>query len=436
MKSLKLKNLIFLVEPILIILPVALLFSNFIAELLILFLVYIFFLNVKKTELVKILHNKIIIFFILFYLYLVVNYFLNIFKEPSISRSIFFIRFLFYVISLNYFLNKDYIKSKKIFFYWGFIIFLICLDLQLQNITGKNILGYESILEGKLIRLGGFLNDELKIAYLINNFFVISLGAYLFYNKKTNKIFLFLIFVYITLALVSVYYTAERANFICLIIFIITFLTFSKFRLYFLSIVTILIPIIFINFSDLKSNHKINRMFLDNLKLIKKSVSLDSNNNGNFLYKDNHYFSHYSTAWQISNDFPLLGVGLKNFRNYCNKENYKKKIHPSYIDRNCSSHPHNLFFEIISELGLVGFIVFYGFFGYFFYKCLMFSFKYRNIFLFGNTIFLMTYFIPFLPRGSFFNNWNAMLFWTVFGVSMYLINHKNNLNDGYFRNSQ
>ena len=309
--------------------------------------------------------------------------------------------------------------------YWGIITAIICIDLQIQNILGKNIFGYESINQGNLIRLGGFLNDELKIAHLINNFFVISLGSYFFYYNKNNKNTSILIISFILIVLFSVYSTAERANFLCLLIFIFSFLIFSKYRFYFFSAIIILIPIIFINISDLKSNEKIKRMFIDNVKLIKKNISLNYEVKNNFLYKENHYFSHYSTAWQIAKDFPLTGVGLKNFRKFCNKEVYLKEVHPSYRDRNCSTHPHNLFFEIISELGFFGFIVFCSIFGYFFFISFKNSFKYKNIFLFGNTIFLITYFIPFLPRGSFFTNWNAMLFWTVFGISVYLVNNKN-----------
>ena len=426
MKSSKNENLIILVEPILIILPIAFLFSNLISEGLILLLVGIFFINVNKYELSQIINNKIIIFFIIFYFYLVSNYFVNISKEPSFLRSIFFIRFIFYVISLNYFLKKKYINPKKIFLYWGLTTVLICLDLQLQNIFGKNIFGYESIMQGNLTRLGGFLNNELKIAYLINNFFVISLGAYLFFNKMNNKVHQTLILVFISLIVFSIYSTGERANFICLLFFVFCILIFSRFRVYFLSLVIILIPIIFLNYSDLQSNPKINRMFVNIIEQVKKNISPDTKSNKNFLYKENHYFSHYSTAWQIYKDFPLFGVGLKNFRIYCDNETYDKKIPVSFRGRNCATHPHNVFFEIISELGFIGFIIFYSFFGYFFFKSFSYSFKERNIFVFGNTIFLITYFIPFLPRGSFFSNWNAMLFWTIFGVTIYLISNKNN----------
>ena len=425
MNILDFKKITFLVEFIIIILPISLVFSNFFSEILILILVVVFFFIVKKNELINILNNKIIISILILYLFLIINYFLNIYRDPDFGRSFFFIRFVLYVISLSYFLIKDYVNSKKIFFYWGIITLIICLDLQVQNILGKNIFGFESIKQGDVVRLGGFLNDELKISYLINSFFVISLGSYFFYNKNNNKNFLIIVLVFILIVLFSVYATAERANFICLLLFIFSFLIFSKYRLYFLSIIIILIPIIFINISDFKSNEKIKRMFTDNVEFIKKNISFNAKRNSNFLYKENHYFSHYSTAWQIAKDYPLTGVGLKNFKNFCSKKIYKEKVYPTFKDRNCSTHPHNLFFEIISELGFFGFIVFFSIFGYFFYVSIKNSFKFKNIFLFGNTIFLMTYFIPLLPRGSFFSNWNAMLFWTVFGISLYLLNKNN-----------
>ena len=419
------RKLTFLVEPILIILPISLLFSNLISEILILILVSIFFVNIKKDELIQTLKNKVIFSVLILYFFLVINYLLNINKDPDFYRSIFFIRFVFYIISINYFLNKDYVETKKIFSYWGIIIFLVCLDLQIQNILGKNIFGYESIKQGNLSRLGGLLDDELKIGYLINSFFIVSLGSYFFYHKKSDKSFLLLVTLFILLVLFSVYLTSERANFLILLLLVFSFLIFSKYKLYFLSTIIILIPIILINISYLKSDEKMKRMFFGNVELAKKNLSLDFKSNNNFLNKDNQYFAHYSTALQIAKDFPLTGVGLKNFRNYCNNEIYLKQVYPTFKGRNCSTHPHNLFFEIISELGFLGFIVFYSIFGYFFYLSLVNSFKYKNIFLFGNTIFLMSHFIPLLPRGSFFSNWNAMLFWTIFGISLYLLNKNN-----------
>lgn len=421
MSSLEEKKSIYLLNLILIFLPVSLLFSNVISEILISSIIVIFFLNVKKDDLLKIVNNKIISFFIILTLYLIVNYLLNFDKNPSVTRSLLFIRFPLYVIALSYFLNSDLINNKKIFNYWGIIILLTCLDLQLQSINGKNILGYEQFQEGGYVRLGGFLDDELKIAYFINSFFVISVGAITYYRKKkNNKI---LVFIFTSIVLYSVLITGERANFICLIIFVTFFMIVANLKKYFLLMIVILGVLILVNYSEVTKKNLIDRMLFQNIKIIKSSLSIN-NEKENFLYKSDHYFSHYSTAWQIFKDYPKFGVGLKNFRVYCKNPAYDQKVHPNFRNKNCATHPHNLYFEILSELGIVGTIIFLSFFGYFFYVCIKCSYEQKNVFLFGNIIFLMTYFTPLLPRGSFFTNWNAMIFWTLFAVTLHLLNTK------------
>jgi len=428
MLSLKNKKLIFLLNFCLIFLPISLLFSNIISEIIILLITIIFFLSVKKKEVLKVINNKVIFFLLILTLYFVVNYFINFDKNPSITRSLLFIRFPLYVISLSYFLNSGSVNNKKIFYYWGGLVFITCLDLQLQNITGKNILGYNHIAEGSIIRLGGFLNDELKISNFINSFFVISLGAIFFYKK--NNINLILIFLFIFTILYSVFITGERANFIALLLFLVGFLIISSLRKYAaLMFFTLAILIVF-NYSELKKNSMFERMLFQNVDLIKDSLIINHNKdakspeNKGFLYKNNHYFSHYATAWQIFKDYPVVGVGLKNFRVYCSDTAYIDNVYPSYRNKNCATHPHNLYYEILSELGILGTMIFFSFFVYFFYTCLKKSYKQSNMFLYGNTLFLMTYFIPFLPRGSFFTNWNAMIFWTVFAISYHLLNKK------------
>lgn len=427
MLSLENKKLIFLLNFCLILLPISLLFSNIISEIIIFLITIIFFLSTKKNVL-KVINNKVIFFLLILTLYFVVNYFINFDKNPSITRSLLFIRFPLYVISLSYFLNSGLVNNKKVFYYWGAIVFITCLDLQFQKITGKNILGYKHIAEGSIMRLGGFLNDELKISNFINSFFVISLGAIIYYEKNNNN--WILIFLFISTVLYSVIITGERANFIALLLFLIGFLIISSLRKYAaLMFVTLALLIVF-NYSELKKNSMLERMLFQNANKIKDSLSVYHNKdakspeNKGFLYKHNHYFSHYATAWQIFKDYPVVGVGLKNFRVYCSDAAYLDKVHPSYRNKNCATHPHNLYFEILSELGILGVMIFFSSFVYFFYTCLKRSYEQKNMFLYGNTLFLMTYFIPFLPRGSFFTNWNAIMFWTVFAISYYLLNKK------------
>ena len=50
-------------------------------------------------------------------------------------------------------------------------------------------------------------------------------------------------------------------------------------------------------------------------------------------------------------DNKILGVGVKNFRKFCGIEKYKS-------EKSCSTHPHNTYFELISDSGIVGLISF------------------------------------------------------------------------------
>ena len=122
-----------LLETIIIILPIALLFSVIIAEIIILTIIIFFFLDVNKSQIKLIVSDRIFITLFILTLFFIINYFINFSKEPSITRSFFFIRFPLFVISLSYFLNKDCINLKKIFVIWSFILIVICIDLQLQK---------------------------------------------------------------------------------------------------------------------------------------------------------------------------------------------------------------------------------------------------------------------------------------------------------------
>ena len=430
MNNLKYIKKFSLLEVALITLPISFLFSTIVSEIFIFIIIFFYLFNINKIEIKKILTNKIFVVLFILYLYLCINYIINLPKDPSALRTFFFIRFPIYAISLGYLLNRSFINEKKVFLFWALILIVTCFDIQFQSINGKNLLGYEAVPEGEVIRLGGFMDQELKIAHLINNFFLISLGAFFYFNKinfKSSMIIMMCTF----FVIYTVYLIGERSNFITLISLSIIFLFFSKIRKSFLILSLIIISLLVVNHSYVEKNSHSKRMIFNTIDSIKKNIftSATTEHEGkSFLYKENRYFSHYSTAYQIFLDYPAFGVGLKNFRHYSGLDKYDEYVYPKYKGSNHTTHPHNLIFEIMSELGIVGFFIFFGSFVYIFFIFLRFSFLKKNIFIFGNTIMLISFFIPLLPKGSFFTNWNAMIFWTVVGINMYLMTRKPNKN--------
>ena len=55
-------------------------------------------------------------------------------------------------------------------------------------------------------------------------------------------------------------------------------------------------------------------------------------------------------------DYPIFGVGNRKYRYICHdKKYYNAKI--NYSNERCSNHPHQIHFEILSEQGIVGYLI-------------------------------------------------------------------------------
>ena len=95
----------------------------------------------------------------------------------------------------------------------------------------------------------------------------------------------------------------------------------------------------------------------------------------------------------------------------------------------CNTHPHNIYLEFMSELGLLGLIfLLIGFFYILYNIFITFKNIYlkKNInsnsaFLFSSLGILMSIF-PLLPSGSFFNNWLSSIFY--FNVAFFIFFQK------------
>ena len=89
----------------------------------------------------------------------------------------------------------------------------------------------------------------------------------------------------------------------------------------------------------------------------------------------------------------------------------------------CSTHPHNIFMQLLSETGLVG--IFFYFFGLLFVilKILKFYKKKinsenKNTFLIASSTIIMIFF-PLVPSGNFFNNWMSIVSYYYIGIYIY-----------------
>ena len=165
-------------------------------------------------------------------------------------------------------------------------------------------------------------------------------------------------------------------------------------------IVSVMI-IVIISFINPSAKERVFDQTLSQINLINKNKN---NNDKIYIFSEQHN-SHYVTAYKMFLDNKILGVGVKNFRNFCNHEKYSQN------ELSCSTHPHNTYIQLLSETGIVGFLflmftLFY--FCKYLLKHLLAKLKGRNYYtdfeiciLSGVAIFLW----PFIPTGNIFNNW-------------------------------
>ena len=130
---------------------------------------------------------------------------------------------------------------------------------------------------------------------------------------------------------------------------------------------------------------------------------------------------HYKSAFLIFKDYPLFGVGPKNFRYVCSDERYLL-YESQYNENSCSTHPHNTYFQLLAETGLIGVLpvcFIFVFLVFQFYRQL-----YSNIFLKKGfvddyqvclyiCIFITLW--PLIPSGNFFNNYINIIYYLPVG---------------------
>ena len=119
-------------------------------------------------------------------------------------------------------------------------------------------------------------------------------------------------------------------------------------------------------------------------------------------------------------DHPFCGVGNKNYRVVTSKyENIKD-------DYEYSTHPHQIYFELLSEHGAVGTVILLSLIFSMMFKNLKIIILSRNSIQLGCFIYLIINFLPVLPSGSFFGDFNSTFFWLNLSI-MYACNSKTNI---------
>lgn len=395
------KNKDIIIKYLIILLPITLVLSIFLAELFLLIITVFFIKDYIKEK--KKYKNFLFIFLSLYVSYISISS-ISFDQGLNFKSYFFYFRFLLYLLAILYYLEKINIYNSllKSFIFTAVILIF---DGTIQFSFGVNIIG----IEGRSNRISSFFGDELILgSYLVRLlpffllFFVIN-----FKNKGFYELgFLFSLFFMVLLS-------GERtALFLLFLSFFIIFIFIKEYRKHILFSLTFFI---FIFSLLITFNQKYNERYIYNilngfgLLISKDEVGLfdkEKNRREVFIFSK-QYEDHYLSAYKMFQDKYIFGHGTKSFRVLCKDEKYKVS------EVSCATHPHNILMQFLAELGLVGFSFLLIFHILLIFELIKIS-KYnknneeKKILLFS-IIGIIVNIFPFIPSGNFFNNWLSII---------------------------
>ena len=468
--------------------PLFLVSGPFIPDLfcIILGLIFLYTLYDEKNW-NELYENKYFIFFILIFLYLNLNSFFSFDREISFLKSLPFIRIVLFIFALSFFLKRYNNLYKNFFYCFLTLLILMVIDSSIQLLFNHNIFGTE-VLFGN--RISSFFGDEKIMGSYITRLLpiIISVPFIINFEKKFLINFIILIF-----SSILVFLSAERLAIFYLLSFVIFyFFITKKFILKFISLIFVCLFLInlynplfsgriihstikqfnqtetitsyrhLLHYKTSYEMFKNNKIFGHGLKSFRNlcsenkyvtKIEEDIRGKDNFYYiaKADGYFFEQENFLNINYinliKSPPIFSNEQNFiksfnqdLNYFlilknNGEKFYKgdKLFLEYEHKNgCNTHPHNIYLEFLSELGLIGLVLFSFIMLYCLIKILFFLKIYlldnkindllisKNLILFG--IFIQMF--PITPSGSFFNNYMLLIFHISIGFYLSLLKVK------------
>ena len=378
-------------------LPFFLITGPFLSDLSISLITLIFLIYCFKNKNFSYFKNKYFYFFLFFWIYLVINSFINNFNLDSLKISFFYFRYGVFVIAIVALLNQDD-KFVEYFFYCIFFCFtVLVLDGYFQYFNGVNILGW-----GYGSRITSFFGDEKILGSYLCRLWPVFFALSTLMLKK-NKILFFLFILIFILSETLIFLSGDRAAFFFInlsAIFVILF-TQKLFKLRFIVLTLSILLIVVVSFINPTAKYRVLDYTLQQMNLTDENKREQE---GLFIFSKAHTH-HYITAYNMFLDNKILGVGVKNFRNFCSDEKYKAGLY------SCASHPHNSYIQILAETGIIGFlflILILFVFCKFIYTHALFKMRkkaYFNDFEICLLSGIAMYLWPFIPTGNIFNNW-------------------------------
>ncbi len=382
----------------------------------------------KKKSFFKKIKTEIILM-VIFYLIILTSLLFTKYFETSFLPSFFYFRYILLSLSI-YYLLKKYDFCITIFLYsLVFTMLIVLLDSFIQYFYGSNLFGYDwpnrySLHPFKIIT--SFFNEEKKLGSYLVRFLPLTLALIFWNNKKGGDFFATSL---ILIAGSVVFFTSERTALFLFFIILITYFFTSKNKIILVSLSILIFTFLFSTHPPLKNKfikftiNQIQDSFTD--KLNKKDKDRDISIR---FYSTEHENLVYTSIKIFEKNY-LIGSGVKTFYHECHnlKKNELKELSPNKRGNKlvCSTHPHSIYFQLLSDIGIFGFILaLYVLYYVVLVYCKFFIKIFKNdkiniSYYFVNLGVLISIF-PLIPAGNIFNNWISLILFYILGFWLFI----------------
>ena len=341
----------------------------------------------------------------------------------TMLKSVFFLKYLLLYVVIRFLTEKNIFQFKQFFILSTLAVLFVSLDIFFQFLSGEDIFGFTS--QGR--KFSGPFGDELIAGGFIQRFslFAFFLVPIFFNSHNLNKYNKYLIPFLFVIFFSSLIFSGNRMPTLLFLFTIFLILVFQKntrkFLLPFLIIFSIIFSVLF------KSNELIRTNFLSLYDQVSISTKLTIEKD--FFNKNSpQYLKEFASFYHTWLMNKYIGGGIKNFRYYCH---YRPAIEKNakFI---CNMHPHNYYLEILTETGIVGFIIitliflniiFISFVKKYFLSS---NLKKNNIIIPFIFLFLAEIF-PLKSTGSFFTTGNSTYIFLIIGILIGIIRRENSI---------
>jgi O-antigen ligase len=418
------KILLFTILPIPFFLATSIFLADFFASIAAITLIFIFFK--KKSQLIFLSIKIEIILLCIFYAIILNSLIFSDFTDKSLLPSIFYFRHIFLSLAIFYLLKKHAFIINYFFYSILITLIIVFIDSYIQLFFDTNFFGYPMDNSSNLKILTGFFDDEKKLgSYTFRAVSLLFIVSYLkIKNINSNLYFLFLIF-----GLVIIFFSSERVALFSFLILILSYYLMIRKKILSLFIFFItLISLLYLNENFKKKI--IDATFYEqiglNLNFKEKSISKETNKEKKILrYFSKEHEDLVFTGFNIFKNNIFTGSGVKTFSDACLLMEINKPIKVKNIRENsyvCSTHPHNIYIQLLSDIGIFGFLLVLYLLLYILFTNLknIFS-KKDNYYVAYNfaSIALLLNIMPFIPSGSIFNNWISLILHFTLGFWLY-----------------